>query len=122
MKINVKYLENQYCAPRDHPITCANPAPWLIEEVKIECQEKVWVRGKESMWFGLDNCVLDTKEALEEWLEHKEQMRKEKFNMQKNVQEKVQGIFENLSDEQIKELSKLTDKSWLEEILKLKCD
>jgi len=72
MKIDVKYLENQYCAPRTHPITSSNPAPWIIEEVKIECQEKVLVRGKDSMWFRLDDCVLDTKENLEWWLEERE--------------------------------------------------
>jgi hypothetical protein len=103
MNVNVKYLENQYCAPKDHPITCANPAPWKITEVKITCQEKVFVRGKGSMWFRLDQCILDTKETLEEWIEYKEEQKKEKFD----IKNKIAGYFENLPEEIYKELDLL---------------
>ena len=116
MNTNVKYLENQYCAPKDHSVTCLNPAPWKIEEVKIECQERIWIRSKKSMWFRLDQCILDEKEALEGWLEAEEQKRKEKFDVIK----KVQSCFENLSEKQIKELSDMADKDWLIEVLKLR--
>ena len=111
MKIDVRYLENQYCAPKDHAITCANPAPWMIEEVRIEREGVVFVRNKESMWFRLDNCILDTKEELEEWLEERERKRNEKFDVQK----KVQSYFENLSEEKYKEISDLVDKEIEEE-------
>ena len=111
MKIDVKYLENQYCAPRDHPVTCSNPAPWKIEEVKITCQDKVWIRGKESMWFRLNDCILDTKDALEGWLEEKEEKSKERVDLMK----KLEGYFENLSEEKYKEISDLVDREIEEE-------
>ena len=77
MKIDAKYLESQYCAPKYQAITCLNPAPWMIEEVKIEREGVVFVRGKESAWFRLDQCILDTKDALEGWVEEKERKSKE---------------------------------------------
>lgn len=58
-------LEGKYAAPTHHPVTCANPAPWLITEIKIEHSEpKIWIRNEKSMWFRLDQCCIDTKEAL----------------------------------------------------------
>ena len=76
MKIVANQLEGKYCVP-DHPITCANPAPWLIEELKIEnsfdrdtdtMMWKVWVRGLDSMWFRVDQCFINTIEECQELL------------------------------------------------------
>ncbi len=60
-------LEGQFARPHDHPITCANPAPWKIIEIKLECNPlKVWIRGEGSIWFRADHCWLGEKDELEE--------------------------------------------------------
>ena len=62
-------FEGLYAAP-DHPVTCANPAPWLIEEMKIEANPlKVRIRGKKSMWFRADQCFIHTLEECQVYLE-----------------------------------------------------
>jgi len=64
MKI-IHNLEGKYAMPTHHPVTCANPAPWLITEIKIEGSNgMVWIRNEKSMWFRLDQCCVDTEEAL----------------------------------------------------------
>lgn len=35
MKIVSNELEGKYACPKDHPVTCLNPAPWKITEMKI---------------------------------------------------------------------------------------
>lgn len=71
IKIVENKLEGHYAAPRYHPVTCANPMPWLITEMRIEI-DKIWIRGEGSMWFRLDQCnVSDSKDELQEWLEYK---------------------------------------------------
>lgn len=55
-------FEGMYAKPLHHPVTCANPAPWRIAEIKIESHHELgyatWIRGKESMWFRLDQCMI----------------------------------------------------------------
>ena len=59
-------LERMYASPEHHPITCVNPAPWLIQEMKITIYPlKVWIRNEGSMWFRADQCSIGTKEDLE---------------------------------------------------------
>lgn len=75
MKITIaKHTEqNLYAAPIDHPITCSNPAPWLIQEVKIELQPpKVWIRNENSMWFRADQCSIGDRKELNDILVVKE--------------------------------------------------
>lgn len=66
-------LEGKYASPKDHPVTCANPSPWKIIQMRIEQGYdrdagtsiwKIWIRGEESMWFRADQCWIDTKEQL----------------------------------------------------------
>ena len=58
---------NQYAMPESHPVTCANPAPWRIEEVKIEFGRCIiWIRNKESMWFRADQCLMGSEKELKE--------------------------------------------------------
>ena len=71
MKVDTKELEGKWFAPKRHPVTCGNPAPWQIEFVKIEEAGRVLLRCEGSMWFSLENCICDTKVAFEEWLEDK---------------------------------------------------
>ena len=40
-----------------HPITVLNPHEWnSIDHIKVEEDEKIWVRSKDSMWFNLEQC------------------------------------------------------------------
>ena len=71
MKVDTKELDDWWCAPKNHPITCLNPAPWRIHEARIESCGKVFVRGEESMWFRLDQCILDDYDALREFVENR---------------------------------------------------
>ena len=62
--------EERYAFPMNHPVTCANPAPWLIEEVRVElsCLKVcVWIRNRDSMWFLANQCHLGLKEELLDW-------------------------------------------------------
>jgi len=73
----MKIIENgfigMYAKPINHPVTCANPAPWLITEMKLEPNSwnrdgyfhKIWIRGEGSMWFRADQCNVGRKEDLE---------------------------------------------------------
>ena len=70
MNIDTSALEGKWFAP-DHPVTCANPAPWKIDYIKIRRDGVVLVRNEKSMWFHLTSCLEDTKENLEEWLKMK---------------------------------------------------
>ena len=61
MKIVSNQFVGKYALP-NHPITCANPAPWLITEMKLECNPiKVWIRGEDSMWFRADQSLIGDK-------------------------------------------------------------
>ena len=70
-------LEGKYAVPMDHPITCANPAPWKIIEMRIEQAwskdnkqlVKVWIRGENSMWFNTSNCFISDKEDCDVFIE-----------------------------------------------------
>jgi len=57
-------LEGMFATPMLHPITCSNPAPWKIEECKIETRNNgevyVWIRNKDSMWFRADQCIINS--------------------------------------------------------------
>ena len=62
-----KDLRGLWAAPLDHPVTCANPMPWKIIDVKFAlmglCEPlKVWVRGEGSMWFRADQCYIDERQ------------------------------------------------------------
>lgn len=65
MKLVSNSLEGSYAVP-NHPITCANPAPWLIIEMKIEEANppKIFIRGEGSIWFRADQCFIHTKEIF----------------------------------------------------------
>ncbi len=71
------WLEGKWAAPIHHPVTCANPAPWQIIEMKIECGAdtnypvKIWIRGEGSMWFRLDQCYFSEEQDLKAFLESK---------------------------------------------------
>ena len=68
----MQLIENQlvglFASPKFHPVTCANPKPWLITEFKIEyrdCQNTIlWIRNTNSMWFRADQCIIGIKEEL----------------------------------------------------------
>jgi hypothetical protein len=67
MQFNAQILENKYAVP-NHPLTCSNPAPWKIVEVKIDqafsSDYNIYIRGEGSMWFNLANCFVgDENEA-----------------------------------------------------------
>ncbi len=74
-------FEGLYASPINHPVTCANPAPWLITEIKLEANawvmhelktmHKIWIRGEDSMWFRADQCYIGIKEELEEVQKYK---------------------------------------------------
>ena len=84
IKLISTHFEGEYAAPKDPPITCANPAPWKITEVKIghrfignESSSAIFIRGEESMWFALDNCSIGEEEPLKEWLTERDRKNKE---------------------------------------------
>lgn len=71
-------LDGKYAVPEDHPITCANPAPWKIIEMKIrhdydlDCNDmvwKIWVRGEGSMWFRADQCFISSEDECDSYME-----------------------------------------------------
>lgn len=73
-------LEGLAAVPRTHPVTCANPAPWYITEMKIEsghafndepCSKVVYIRGEGSMWFRLSSCMVGDYAELKEYVEYK---------------------------------------------------
>ena len=77
MKITTNCLDGCYAAPKDHPVTCANPAPWKILECKIEPGNpynrnapRVFVRGQDSMWFLASNCHIDEDlQEVQAWMD-----------------------------------------------------
>lgn len=76
MKLVSNELDGQYACPTDHPVTCANLAPWKITEMKIEVRRWdrvcILIRGEESMWFHLSSCIVGDKDELSDWLIMKE--------------------------------------------------
>jgi hypothetical protein len=73
MEIVKNELDGMYALPRNHPVTCLNPAPWRIDEVKI-CKVfsrmktiwKIYIRNEKSCWFGANKCIIGSKDELEE--------------------------------------------------------
>lgn len=62
-------LEGMYAVPDSHPLTCANPAPWKITQLKIELYPlKLWIRGDGSMWFRADQCFIHTAVECEQFV------------------------------------------------------
>jgi hypothetical protein len=60
-------LEGQYARPHDYPIITANPAPWRIDQVKIEVNPiKIWIRGENSMWFRAEHCWIGEYDELKD--------------------------------------------------------
>lgn len=63
-------LEGLFAAPKNHPVTCANPKLWPIEEMKIDSNSmngedrKIYIRNRHSMWFPLSNCWIGTEKEL----------------------------------------------------------
>lgn len=54
-----------HAVPENHPITCANPAPWRIIDIKTELNPfKVFIRGDGSIWFRADQCYIGTMAEL----------------------------------------------------------
>lgn len=67
MQVHYDELEGLFAVPKNHPITCANPAPWKIEQIKIvrtpnrvRCLIRNETKESGSMWFGADQCFIDT--------------------------------------------------------------
>lgn len=59
---------NLYASPKGHPVSSGNPAPWLIQEMRVELTPiKVWIRNYESMWFRADQCYIGTEHDLLAW-------------------------------------------------------
>ena len=56
----------------DHPRTCVNEKGYfeIVEEkMEISCgQMKVWVRGKNTIWFPLSSCYIDDDADEVQWL------------------------------------------------------
>lgn len=73
MQIIKNELVGYFAVPKDHPITSGNPAPWQITEMRIEvraCDNVVIsIRGDNSMWFSLKNCIVGDKDELEDYVE-----------------------------------------------------
>lgn len=82
MEILKNDLVGQYACPTNHPITCANPAPWLIIQMRIELRScdrvALLIRGEKSIWFHASDCLIGDKEELEDWLENEERKRIER--------------------------------------------
>lgn len=81
-------LDRFYAAPKDHPITTSNPAPWKIQEFKLEPTFdkgiKVMIRGEGSMWFNADKCFIGEELDLVDMLnlrEHEELIERLSFSM-----------------------------------------
>lgn len=73
-------LEGMFAVPLEHPITCLNPAPWKITEMRIKREYdtytkdiilKIRIRGKESCWFRADQCWIGSKEDCEDYIQIK---------------------------------------------------
>jgi hypothetical protein len=63
MNIVENKFEGLWAVPTGHPRTCANDAPWLILEMKLEAIPiKILIRGANTMWFRADQCFIHTKE------------------------------------------------------------
>lgn len=46
-----------------HPITCFNPQEWTtITEINIQ-EDKMWIRGENTVWFNFVKCELKTVES-----------------------------------------------------------
>lgn len=59
MVIRSNEFVGKYAVPCSHPRTCANDAPWLITEMKLESNPiKIWIRGDNTMWFRADQCFV----------------------------------------------------------------
>lgn len=79
MKLISNDLEGKYAVIKGHPITCLNPAPWLITEMKITQEYdydtdnprflKIWIRGEKSMWCRADQCWVDTLDECKMYME-----------------------------------------------------
>lgn len=65
--IGLRFKHDMYAVPKIHPVTCANPAPWLIQEINVDFNPiRVWIRNENSMWFRADQCDLWTKEEIDQ--------------------------------------------------------
>ena len=78
MKIIRNEITGMYVVPCNHPVTVANPAPWLVNQIKIEINPlKVWIRhegenkSKGSMWFRADQCFIGPFEEVMLYLKSK---------------------------------------------------
>jgi hypothetical protein len=74
MNINCNAIVGLYAVPKNYPVTCANPAPWKIEHIKISMNGRdrevfLMIRGEDSMWFRADSCYISDKEDCQEWIE-----------------------------------------------------
>lgn len=76
--MDITEIKNHWAIPKHHPISSANPAPWKVEEVKLNTTFdkgiRVRIRGKDSMWFDASNCYLGDEEEMRDFmltLEHK---------------------------------------------------
>jgi hypothetical protein len=72
MKIVRNEYENLFAVPQNHPVTCANPSPWKIIEMRIEHRDVsepvIFIRGEKSMWFRADQCFCD--DSMDECLDY----------------------------------------------------
>lgn len=70
MKIVSNGFVGLWAVPHNHPVTCANDAPWVIAEMKLESNPiKIWIRGQNTMWFRADQCFINGLEECQNFLE-----------------------------------------------------
>ena len=80
--IKQNWLEGKWATALDHPITCMNEAPWRITEMEITHEFgwsdglepkqifilKLWIRGEGSCWRRADQCFIDDRQGVEDYL------------------------------------------------------
>ncbi len=88
IRIVQNQFEGLYASPMYHPVTCANPSPWQITEMKFMIEDgesQIWVRGEKTFWFRLEQCNI----GQLNWLNHLEEMRQRTLQEEKKRREKL---------------------------------
>lgn len=99
IKIVENKFEGLYAIPIYHPITSANPAPWLITEMKIEPRRRLeeevvlFIRGEKSMWFQECNCRIGTLEEMKELIERELRLKEQRKDEVRKLQNDLRKTF-----------------------------
>lgn len=84
MKITVNKKE-LYAVPINHPITCANPGFWKIEEISISDKNygkvNICIRGNKSMWFNINDCYVTDSEVEAEYYSIEKEFERKKNSL-----------------------------------------